>query len=111
MIDKILEAEYEQEHGHPSPIPFGFSGCMPPPKEKPLPLQVGTVNEESDAFGDLCDQLLSEQKPGVSFPHDSCLSTGLTPDLEAIALTQYNLKRGLKEFGNDGIVALGKEME
>jgi hypothetical protein len=37
--------------------------------------------------------------------------TGLTPDLKAIALMQYNLKRGLKEFGNDGIVALGKEME
>jgi hypothetical protein len=31
--------------------------------------------------------------------------------LEAIALTQYNLKRGLKEFGNDGIITLGKEME
>jgi hypothetical protein len=26
-------------------------------------------------------------------------------------MTQYNLKRGLKEFGKDGIVALGKEME
>jgi hypothetical protein len=24
---------------------------------------------------------------------------------------QYNLKRGLKEFGKDGIVALWKEME
>jgi hypothetical protein len=35
----------------------------------------------------------------------------LTPELEAIALTQYNLKRGLKEFGNDGLVALGKEVE
>jgi hypothetical protein len=39
------------------------------------------------------------------------LATHLTPDLEAIALSQYTLKRGLKEFGNDGIVALGKEME
>jgi hypothetical protein len=26
-------------------------------------------------------------------------------------MTQYNLKRGLKEFGKDGIVALGEEME
>jgi hypothetical protein len=26
-------------------------------------------------------------------------------------MTQYNLKRGLKEFGKYGIVALGKEME
>jgi hypothetical protein len=67
--------------------------------------------EDSDQFGDLRDQLRSEQKEGVSFPHDSCLSTDLTPDLEAIALTQYNLKRGLKEFGNDGVLALSKEME
>jgi hypothetical protein len=78
----------------------------------PLPLQVETVNEEdSYKFGDLHDQLQSEQKPGVSFPNDSCLATDLTPGLEAITLTQYILKRGLKEFGNDGIVALGKEME
>jgi hypothetical protein len=97
----------------------------------PSPLQVKTINEDYetretpietpskalkaredlDEFGNLRDQLMSKQKPGVSFPHDSCLSTGLTPDLKAIALTQYNLKRGLKEFGNDGIVALGKEME
>jgi hypothetical protein len=26
-------------------------------------------------------------------------------------MTQYNLKRGLNEFGKDGTVALGKEME
>jgi hypothetical protein len=26
-------------------------------------------------------------------------------------MTQYNLKRGLREFGKDGMVALGKEME
>jgi hypothetical protein len=47
----------------------------------------------------------------VSFPHDSCSSKGLTSKLKAIALTQYNLKRGLKEFENGGIIALGKEME
>jgi hypothetical protein len=72
------------------------------------------VNEDEGQIhehGDLRDQLRSKQKQGVSFPHDSCTATDLTPDLEAIALTQYNLKRGLKEFGNDGIVALGKEME
>jgi hypothetical protein len=96
-------------------------------KEMPSPLQVETVNEDAETkekpieapmarqdtnkYGDIRDLLLSGQKPGVFFPHDSCLSTGLTPDLEATVLTQYNLKRGLKEFGNDGIVALGKEME
>jgi hypothetical protein len=53
----------------------------------------------------------AQQKPGVSFPHDSCSSQKLTPEFEAIALTQYNLKRGLKEFGQDGFTALGKEME
>jgi hypothetical protein len=26
-------------------------------------------------------------------------------------MTQYNLKQGLKEFGKDGIITLGKEME
>jgi hypothetical protein len=63
------------------------------------------------AFGDRRDQLKAEQKPGVSFPHDSCSAKSLTPELEAIALTQYNLKRGLKEYGNDGLDALGKEVE
>jgi hypothetical protein len=62
-------------------------------------------------FRDLRDQLRTEQKPGVSFPHDSCSSKDLTPELEAIALTQYSLKRGLKEFGNDGLIALGKQVE
>jgi hypothetical protein len=38
-------------------------------------------------FGGLCDQLRSKQKAGVAFPHDSCMSMDLTPDLEAIALT------------------------
>ena len=46
----------------------------------------------------------------MSFPHDSCLSKDIAPELEAAALTQYNLKRGLKEFGQDGFVALGKEV-
>jgi hypothetical protein len=47
----------------------------------------------------------------VSFPKDSCSSKDLTPDFEATALTQCNLKRGLKEFGDDRITALGKEVE
>jgi hypothetical protein len=68
-------------------------------------------SDEPDEFGDLRDQLRSEQKPGTIFPDDKCSSKGLTPDLEAIALTQYTLKRGLKEFGSDGLVALGKEVE
>jgi hypothetical protein len=67
--------------------------------------------EDSDEYGDLRDQLKSEQKPGVSFPHDSCSSKDLTPELEATALTQFTLKRGLKEFGDDGRTALGKEIE
>jgi hypothetical protein len=71
---------------------------------RPIPPQVETINEDyedyedseapdskegSEGFGDLRDQLRSEQKPGVIFPHDSCSSKDLTPDLEAIALTQY----------------------
>ena len=60
---------------------------------------------------DLRDQLRSQQKAGVSHPNDTCTNTNLTADLEAIELTQYNLKRGLKEFGKDGVDALGKEME
>jgi hypothetical protein len=68
------------------------------------------VEDQPYKFGDIRDQLRSQQKPGVAYPHDSCVSTDLTPDLEAIALTQYTLKRGLKEYGSDGLVALGKEM-
>jgi hypothetical protein len=67
--------------------------------------------EMSDVYGDRRDQLRSEQKPGVSFPHDSCSPKDLTPEFEATALTQYTLKRGLKEFGIDGLTALGKEVE
>ncbi len=66
---------------------------------------------EPVGFVDLRDQLRSEQKLGVSFPDDSCSTKDLTPELEAIALTQYTLKRGLKEFGKDGFDALGKEVK
>ena len=66
---------------------------------------------EPDEFGDLRDQLKSGQKPGVIFPKDTCSTKGLTSDLEVIAFTQYTLKRGLKEFGKDGVEAVGKEME
>ena len=76
--------------------------------------QIETVNEDSEPeelYGDLCDELTAKQKPGVWFPHDSCSSRSITSDLEATALTQYNLKHGLREFGKDGVTALGKEME
>ena len=66
---------------------------------------------ESDEYGDLRDQLKAEQKPGVYFPHASSSSKDLTPELEAFAFTQYTLKRGLKEYGDDGRTALGKEIE
>jgi hypothetical protein len=46
----------------------------------------------------------------VFFPNDACSPKELVSELEAIALTQYNLKKGLKEFGNDGLEAVGKEM-
>jgi hypothetical protein len=52
-------------------------------------------------------QALSKQKPGVSFPYDSSSSKELSPDLEAIAMMQYSLNGGLKEFGKDGMFALG----
>jgi hypothetical protein len=65
----------------------------------------------SKGIGDLRSRLRYEQKTGVYSPYDSYSSKELTPDLEAIALTQYNLKRGLKEFSKEGSVALGKEME
>jgi hypothetical protein len=46
------------------------------------------TNEASEdkpyEFGDRRGQLRSEQKSGVSFSRDSCMSTNLTPDLEAI---------------------------
>jgi hypothetical protein len=100
-----LKNRKKEEEAHP---------CTLAPSLRP---QVETINdnpetrEDSDGFGDLRYQLRSEHKLGVSFPHDSCSSKDLTSELEATALTQYNLKRGLKEFGNDGIVTLGKEME
>ena len=63
--------------------------------------------EEPVEFGDIRDKLKSEQKQGAVFPTDTCTAKRLSADLKAIALTQYTLKRGLKEFGNDGVVALG----
>jgi hypothetical protein len=72
---------------------------------------VDATGGDSTDTKDLRHQLRARQKPGVLFPHDSCSSKGLTCKLEAIALTQYTLKQGLREFGKDWIVALGKEME
>jgi hypothetical protein len=81
-----------------------------------MPPQVETGKEdtknkyESKGFGDLHDRLRSKQKPGVSFPYDIYSYNELTPDLEVSTLTQYNLKRRLKEFGKDRTVVntLGK---
>ena len=77
-------------------------------------VQAETVDEPDeieDGYGDLRDELLARQKPGAYFPHDTCSSRSITSDLEATALTQYNLKRGLREYGADGVTALSKEME
>ena len=64
-----------------------------------------------DEFGDLRDLLKAGQKPGAIFPKDTCSTKGLTSDLEATALTQqFTLKRGLKEFGKEGVEALSKEI-
>ena len=65
---------------------------------------------EPDEFGDLRDELKAGQRPGVIFPKDTCSTKGLTSDLEATALTQFTLKRGLKEFGKEGVEALSKEI-
>jgi hypothetical protein len=74
-------------------------------------METGNEDNTSKGIGDLRDRLRSRQKPGVSFPCDSYSTKEISPDLEAFAMTQYNLKRGLKEFGKDGSVALGEEME
>jgi hypothetical protein len=74
-------------------------------------MEAGNEDNKQKGLGDLRDRLRSIQKPGVLFPCDSYSTKELPPDLEAFAMTQYNLKRGLKEFGKYGIVALGKEME
>jgi hypothetical protein len=73
-------------------------------------METGNEDNKQKGLRDLRDLLRSIQKPGVLFSCDSYSTKELPPDLEAFAMTQYNLKRGLKEFGKDGIVALGKEM-
>jgi hypothetical protein len=74
-------------------------------------MESGNKDNKQKGLGDLRDRLRSIQKPGVLFPCDSYSTNELPPDLEAFTMTQYNLRRGLKEFGKDGIIALGKEME
>jgi hypothetical protein len=74
-------------------------------------METGNEDNKQKGLGDLRYRLRSIQKPGVLFPCDSYSTKELPPDLEALAMTQYNLKRGLKEFGKDEIIALGKEME
>jgi hypothetical protein len=74
-------------------------------------METGNKDNKSKGPGDLRDRLRSRQKPGVSFTCDSYSTKELPPDLEEFAMTQYNIKQGLKEFGKYGIIALGKEME
>jgi hypothetical protein len=84
---------------------------IPPDSAAPPLMETGNEDNKLNGIGDLRDRLRSRQKPGVSFPCDSYSTKELPPDLEAFAMTQYNLKQGLRKFGKDGIVALGKEME
>jgi hypothetical protein len=74
-------------------------------------METGNEDNKSKGLRYLRDRLRSRQKPGVSFPCDSLSTKELSPAVEAFTMTQYNLKRGLKEFGKYGIVALGKYME
>jgi hypothetical protein len=74
-------------------------------------METGNEDNKPKGGGDLCGRLRSIQKPRVSFPCDSYSTKELSPDLEAFTMTQLNLKQGFKEFGKDGMVALGKEME
>jgi hypothetical protein len=86
----------------------------PPKSAAPPPPPVETGNKDTTdkddpkGFRYLRAKLISKQKPGVSFPYDSYSCKELSPDPEAIAMAQYNLKRGLKDFGKDGILELGK---
>jgi hypothetical protein len=84
---------------------------IPPDSAVPPRMETGNEDNKSKGLGDLYDRLRSRKKPGVSFPYYSYSTKELPPDLEEFAMTQYNLKRGLKEFRKDGIVSLGKEME
>jgi hypothetical protein len=81
-------------------------GISPNSAAPPL-METGNEDNKSKGPRDLRDRLRSRQNPGVSFSCDSHSTKELTPDLEAFTMTQYNLKRGLKEFRKDGIVALG----
>jgi hypothetical protein len=72
----------------------------PPKSAAPPPPQVETGKNDTidkykhKGFRDLRDQLRSKQKSGVSFPYDSYSCKELSPDLEDIAMAQYNLKGG-----------------
>jgi hypothetical protein len=74
-------------------------------------METGNKDNKSKGPGDLRGPIRSIQKPGVSFSCNSYSVKELPPDFEAFVMAQYNLKRGLKEFGKDGIVSLRKEME
>ena len=72
---------------------------------------VETVIDSDDTFEEMKETLKAQQKPGVLYPQDSCTKCDMAPELEAIALKQFNLKKGLKAFGNDGLTSVGKEVE
>jgi hypothetical protein len=74
-------------------------------------MKTGNEDNKQKGLGDLRDRLRSIQKPGVLFPCDSYSTKELPPELEAFTMKNKNSKRGLKEFGKDGSVALGKEIE
>jgi hypothetical protein len=100
----------KKEEAHPCILAEGPTTV----KEEPVPAleepALSNPSNSPDEVRDLRQDLQALQNPGVRFPHDSCSSKGITNELEGFALTQYNLKRGLKEFGEDGVVAVGKEM-
>jgi hypothetical protein len=79
-------------------------------KAKAYRHELRRTQNTGEVLRDYRNALQKSQKPGVAFPHESCSSKDLAPEIEAIALTQYTLKKGLQEFGQEGMTALGKEM-
>jgi hypothetical protein len=85
---------------------------IPPNSVAPLRMEEGNKDNKQKGFRDPRDRLRSIQKPGMLFPFDSYSTKELPPDLEAFAMTQYNLKQGLKDSRNlekMGSLPLGKK--
>jgi hypothetical protein len=83
-------------------------GISPNSAAPPL-METGNKDNKSKGPGDLRYWLRSRQKPGVSFPCDSYSTKELPPDLEAFAMMQYNLKRGLRNLVKMGSLPLGNK--